>query len=122
MANEEELLENRNQGLTAEDSKEARLRPFLELLRLELWGPFALTTFVLLLFYIFNQHHAVKSLRRKDDLKAKIKDLRAEYISIKSDLMVRSKQSEIEAKLSETGLKELRRPPIKLEKDPAHGK
>jgi hypothetical protein len=122
MAKEEELLEQRNQGLTAEDSNPEKMQPFLKLLRLELWGPFALTTFVLLLFYIFNQHHAVKSLRRKDQLKGKIKDLRAEYISIKSDLMVRSKQSEIEAKLSETGLKELRRPPIKLEKDPKNGK
>jgi hypothetical protein len=117
-----ELLNTRNQGLTAEPDSQLKEGPFASLLKLEIWVPFVGVTFVLLLFYIFNQHHAVKALKKKEQLKSSIKELRAEYISIKSDLMVRSKQSEIAEKLKETGLKSLRKPPIKLEKPIKNGK
>jgi hypothetical protein len=117
--NEEELLETRNPGLTAEDDAERRNSAWSRMLKMEVWVPFGLMTFLLLLFYIFNQHHAVKALKRKDQLKTRIKELRAEYISIQSDLMMRSKQSEMAEKVSELGLIELRKPPVKLEKPAA---
>ena len=79
--------------------------------------PFGLLLFVLVLLFVANQLHAGKALKRKEQLKTSIKEPRAEFISIESDMMVRSRQSNVADKLRETGLKALVKPPIKLEQD-----
>lgn len=66
------------------------------------------------LFYIYNAHYAQRIVRKTDDIKDEIKELRAEYITIKSDLMYQSKQSQIIKRLSASELKELRTPPFKI--------
>ncbi len=68
---------------------------------------------VLAIAYIANAHYAERMVRKTDKMAKEIKELRAEYISIKSDLMYRSKQSQIACRLESAGLKELRTPPKK---------
>lgn len=69
---------------------------------------------VLAALYIANSHAAEKMVRKSDKMAKEIKELRAEYISIKSDLMYRSKQSQIARRLESAGLKELRVPPKRI--------
>ncbi len=80
-----------------------------------IWVRFGFVAFLLILFYIYNQHHANKALRNKDLLIKELKELRSEKISLESQVTNASKQSEIADKLKETGLKELTTPPIKIE-------
>jgi hypothetical protein len=80
------------------------------------WIRFGLVAFALMLFYIYNQHHANKGLRNKEKLTKELKELNSEKISLESELTNASKQSELARRLKETGLKELTVPPVKLEK------
>lgn len=66
------------------------------------------------IFYIYNAHYAQRIVRKTDEVKAEIKELRAEYITIKSELMYQSKQSQVSKRLENTALKELRNPPYKI--------
>lgn len=66
------------------------------------------------LFYIYNAHYAQRIVRKTDAINAEIKELRAEYITIKSELMFQSKQSQVSKQLKHTELKELRNPPYKI--------
>lgn len=77
--------------------------------------PFFILVFAMLTFYIFIQHRAVRMQREKEGLKRELKELRAEFITLKSDLMEKSRQSEIVNKLSPIGVKELKTPPLKIE-------
>jgi hypothetical protein len=118
---DESLLQTRNQGLTAEESApfdKPTLQSLKAWLRPAVLIPFGLLVFLLMLLYLANQLHAGKALKRKDQLKTSIKELRAEFISIESDMMVRSRQSEVAQKLKEAGLKPLDKPPVKLEQTP----
>ncbi len=66
------------------------------------------------IFYIYTAHYAQRIVRKTDEIKTEIKELRAEYITIKSELMYKSKQSQVSKKLENTTLKELRTPPYKI--------
>lgn len=76
--------------------------------------PFALFIVLLLLIHIWNVHHNERVVRQTDQLNKEIKELRSEYISILSELMSQSKQSNVAAKLDTLGIKELTTPPIKI--------
>lgn len=65
-------------------------------------------------FHIFNSHQAVKMVREKATLETEIKELRWEQMSIKSDLLKRSMQSDIEKDIEAIGLKSLKTPPYKI--------
>lgn len=80
-----------------------------------LWVRFGFVAFFLILFYIYNQHHANKALRNKELLIKELKELHSEKISLESEVTNASKQSEIATRLQETGLKELTNPPTKIE-------
>ncbi|MFN5252204.1 MAG: FtsL-like putative cell division protein [Bacteroidia bacterium] len=80
-----------------------------------LWVRFGFVAFAVMLFYIWNQHHANKALRKKEILTRELKELHSEKISLESEVTNLSKQSEIAEKLKNTGLKELTNPPIKIE-------
>lgn len=69
---------------------------------------------VLGLFYISNTHYAEKTVRKINDMQAEVEDLRADYTTMKADLMFASKQSEVARKVSQYGLKETLRPPHKI--------
>jgi redox-regulated HSP33 family molecular chaperone len=69
----------------------------------------------LAIFYIANAHFTEKTIRQSDRMAKEIKELRSEYITIKSDLMFNSKQSEVLKRLApETGIKVLTYPPKKI--------
>lgn len=68
----------------------------------------------LCLFYIGNTHYAEKTVRKINQIQAEVEDLRADYTTMKSDMMYASKQSEVARKVSEFGLKESLEPPHKI--------
>jgi hypothetical protein len=53
-------------------------------------------------------------VRELDELNRELKDLRAEYITLKSEHMSASKQSDVAARLAEHGLEELSAPPARI--------
>ena len=67
------------------------------------------------LLYISNTHYAEKTVRRISAVQAEVEDLRADYTTLKSDLMFASKQSEVARKVKPMGLKESLKPPYKVE-------
>jgi hypothetical protein len=66
------------------------------------------------IFYISNTHNAEKTVRKIRDMQAEVEDLRADYTTMKADLMYASKQSEVARKVQPYGLKETLRPPFKV--------
>jgi hypothetical protein len=77
--------------------------------------PFILFLAGLALIYIANSHLAEKKIRRINQLGREIKELKWEYLNVKSELMFRSKMSEVSKAVAPTGLKELNSPPQKIE-------
>ena len=69
---------------------------------------------VLTLFYIGNNHYAVKTIRRIDKVKIETEDLRADYTTLKSDYMEASKQSEVARNVAPLGLEESSTPPYQV--------
>ncbi len=67
------------------------------------------------LIYIGNTHYAEKTVRKINTLHSDVEDLRADYTTLKSDLMFASKQSEVARKVKSIGLKESLIPPNKIE-------
>lgn len=76
--------------------------------------PFIFFLAGLAIIHIYNSNQAIKVVRKCDDLTREIKETRAEYISVKSELMFRSKQSQVSKRLEGSGLKELKQPPYKI--------
>jgi len=66
------------------------------------------------LIYIGNTHHAEKTVRKINHIQAEVEDLRADYTTLKADLMFSSKQSEVAEKVKAYGLKESLTPPFKI--------
>jgi hypothetical protein len=77
--------------------------------------PKILFVMVLGLVYISNTHYAEKTVRRINAIQADVEDLRADYTTLKSDLMFASKQSEVAKRVNQLQLKESLRPPFKIE-------
>jgi hypothetical protein len=80
------------------------------------WIKFAMVGFALMVFYIYNSHHANKAIRKKELLIKELKELHSERISLESQITNASKQSELSKRLEGSGLKEITNPPIKLVK------
>jgi hypothetical protein len=76
--------------------------------------PKILFVMILGLLYIGNTHHAEKTVRKINNIQAEVEDLRADYTTLKSDLMFASKQSELAKKVRAYGLKESLKPPFKV--------
>jgi len=72
--------------------------------------------FIMLLgiLYISNTHYAEKTVRKINAIQADVEDLRADYTTLKADLMFASKQSEVARKVKDIGLKESLSPPFKI--------
>lgn len=68
----------------------------------------------LLMPYIYITHRSERNVRKLDELNRELKDLRAEYITLKSEHMSASKQSDVAARLAEHGLEELNAPPSRI--------
>ena len=76
--------------------------------------PFFLFLAVLAVLYIYNGHHADKLTRKIGATERHIKELEYEYKTIKSDVIFRSKASELVKIVEPLGLKELTAPPVLL--------
>lgn len=76
--------------------------------------PFFLFLSVLAVLYIYHGHYADKTLRDIARLNNELKELQYEYKTLKSDVMFRSKQSELAKAVEPLGLKELVEPPVVL--------
>ena len=76
--------------------------------------PFFLFLSVLAVLYIYNGHYADKLLRRISATEKHIKELEYEYTTIKSEVIFRSKASELVKAVRPLGLKELTAPPVIL--------
>ncbi len=85
-------------GAILENKKAQRIFPYLLFL--------ALLAFV----YITNDYVLENKVRRISSLERQVKELRYEYISVKSDLMTLSKQSQLEKRLEGLGIKENKEP------------
>jgi hypothetical protein len=69
---------------------------------------------VLAVIYIYNGHYADNISRDIARTSKELKDLRYEYKTLKSEVMFRSKESELARAVEPFGLKELTRPPYVL--------
>lgn len=69
----------------------------------------------LFLLYIGNNHYAMKSIKKLNQNEQQVKQLKWEYINLKSELEHKSQQSWIAEQLRTTGIQELKQPPIKIQ-------
>ncbi len=76
--------------------------------------PKILFVMMLGLLYIGNTHYAEKAVRKINSIQAEVEDLRADYTTMKADLMFASKQSEVARKVKVYGLQESLTPPYKV--------
>ena len=80
--------------------------------------PFFLFLAVLAILYIYNGHHADKLVRKIAVTEKNIKELEYEYKTVKSDLIFRSKATELIKAVEPLGLKESKVPPMLLDAAP----
>jgi Bacteriodetes cell division protein (FtsL-like) len=66
------------------------------------------------LLYISNTHYAEKTTRSINKAQSEVEDLRADFITIKADMMFSAKQSEVARRVKVLGLKESINPPYKV--------
>ena len=76
--------------------------------------PFILFIALLALLYIWNNHYAVKSVKTINKNEKEIKQLKWEYLTAKSELEGKSKQSEVARLVEPYSIKELKAPPVKI--------
>jgi len=76
--------------------------------------PFGLFLGLVSAFYIANTYNAERTVRATDRIGVELKELRSEYISLKSELMYSSNQSQVAERAMPLGLKEAKEPPHKL--------
>ena len=76
--------------------------------------PFFLFLALLAVIYIYNGHYADKTIRNINKTAKEVKELQHEYKTVKSEVMFRSKQSELAKAVEPLGLKELTASPVVL--------
>ncbi|HEX4877964.1 MAG TPA: FtsL-like putative cell division protein [Chitinophagaceae bacterium] len=76
--------------------------------------PFFLFLAVLAVVYIYNGHYADKTIRQINKTAKEVKELKYEYIAVKSKVMYQSKQSVLVKAAEPLGLKELTQSPVVL--------
>ncbi len=76
--------------------------------------PFFLFLAVLAVLYIYNGHYADKTIRNINGTAKEVKELQYEYKTVKSEVMYKSKQSELAKAVEPLGLKELIESPVVL--------
>ena len=76
--------------------------------------PFFLFLALLAVIYISNGHYADKTIRAINRTAKEVKELQYEYKTVKSEVMFRSKQSELAKAVEPLGLRQLTVSPIVL--------
>lgn len=97
-------------------SWEARLKNILRFDEKNWFNNLPLVLFIAALgvLHVANNHTAENKIRRINKLEQNIKELRWTYMTSKSELMYKSKQSEVSKMVEDMGLKELTKPPYKI--------
>ncbi len=73
--------------------------------------PFILFLTILAVMYIYNVHYAEKLMRNISKTEKEVKELKYEFIHIKSEALFQGKQSEIIKAVQPLGLKEMNQAP-----------
>ncbi len=78
--------------------------------------PFFFFLAFLAVVYIYNGHYADKTIRKINKTAKEVKELKYEYIAVKSKVIFKSKQSELvkSEAIQDLGLKELNESPVVL--------
>src|SRR3954463_10131393 len=76
--------------------------------------PFFLFLALLAVLYIFNGHYSDKTIKDISKTSKELKELQYEYKTLKSEVMFRSKESELSKAVEPLGLKQLSEPPLVL--------
>jgi hypothetical protein len=76
--------------------------------------PYALFLALIIGLYIANTYNAEHNVRNTARIEKELKELSSEYITMKSDLMFLSNQSQVAQRVSAIGLYEADEPPHKL--------
>lgn len=76
--------------------------------------PYFLFLALLAIFYIYNGHYSDNTIKNINKTSAELKELHYEYKTVKSEVMLKSKQSELARSVEKLGLKELREPAFVL--------
>lgn len=76
--------------------------------------PFFLFLSMLAVLYIYNGHYSDKTIKDINKTSRELKERQYEYKSLKSEVMFRSKQSEMAKAVEPLGLKELVTVPVQL--------
>ncbi|HMO62972.1 MAG TPA: FtsL-like putative cell division protein [Ferruginibacter sp.] len=77
--------------------------------------PFFLFLSLLAVLYIYNGHLSDKLTRKISATEKNIKELEYEYKTVKSEVIFRSKASELVKAVEPLGLKQISRPPVVLQ-------
>lgn len=96
----------------ANAKKEKRFRINYQLIVKNL--PFFLFLSVLAVVYIYNGHYSDKIIKSISRTNKELRELQFEYKTMKSEVMFRSKQTELAKAVEPMGLKELVTPPVVL--------
>lgn len=76
--------------------------------------PFILFLSLMAVLYIFNGHYADKLARKIESKEKRVRELEYEYKTLKSEVIFRSKPSELMKAVEPMGLKEWKSPPVLL--------
>ena len=76
--------------------------------------PYFLFLSLLAVIYIYNGHYSDNTIKDINKTSRELKELQYEYKSLKSEVMFRSKESELARAVEPLGLKELQAPPYTL--------
>jgi hypothetical protein len=76
--------------------------------------PYFMFGVVLAVLYIYNGHYSDNIIKDINKTSKQVKELQYEYKTLKSEVMFRSKQSELSRAVEPLGLKELAEPPYML--------
>jgi hypothetical protein len=77
--------------------------------------PYVFYVSIFLMGYIWNAHTSDKLVRKIAKMKVEVNDLRADYTTLKAELMFKSKQSEVAKEVQSIGLEESMVPPQKID-------
>lgn len=103
----------------SEEAKGTALRDPSSVSMFQWMGYLAFLT-LLTIPYIYNAHRAEKKFRLKEKLASQTEELRSEYITLKSEVIGKHKQSDITRILADRDLRELSDPPIDLNQNLEH--
>ena len=108
------MSEEKEQGVVKEKERKRERRRLFSYRWIVKNIPYFLFLSALAVVYIYNGHYADKTIRNINRVSKELKEMQYEYKTLKSEVMFRSKQSEMAKAVEPLGLKELVIPPIVL--------